>query len=84
MIRFLGAFAWLRWRILINTMKGGRRRDTLERLSRISAIVLPIVIYLCFGILAVGLAGLALAGGYLIGSDSSDTQAGQYKRRNYF
>ena len=63
MIRFLYAFAWLKWRILINTMKGGRRRDAVERLSRITAIVLPIAIYLGFGTLAVGLAGLALAGG---------------------
>lgn len=41
MIRFLRSFLWLRWRLLVNGLRGGRRRDRLERLSRFAAVAVP-------------------------------------------
>ncbi|HWC77834.1 MAG TPA: hypothetical protein VG778_10240 [Blastocatellia bacterium] len=70
MIRFLKAFAWLRWRLLINGLKGGRRRDTIERFSRIAALAAPIFILLLFSGAALFLAVLGLIGGLAIASGS--------------
>ncbi len=44
MIRFLRAFAWLRWRLLLNGVRGSRRRDTLEQISRLLALIVPALI----------------------------------------
>ncbi|MCR4373654.1 MAG: hypothetical protein NUW22_02275, partial [Acidobacteria bacterium] len=44
MIRFLRAFAWLRWRLLLNGVRGSRRRDTLEQVSRLLALIVPALI----------------------------------------
>lgn len=44
MIRFLRAFAWLRWRLLLNGVRGSRRRDTLEQISRLLALIVPVLI----------------------------------------
>jgi hypothetical protein len=44
MIRFLRAFAWLRWRLLFNGVRGSRRRDTLEQVSRLLALIVPALI----------------------------------------
>lgn len=69
MIRQLRAFAWLRWRLLLNGVRGARRRDTLEQISRVLALVAPIAIVV-FSLgsviaLSVGgfMAGRTLAGG---------------------
>src|SRR5205814_751177 len=32
---------WLRWRLIINSLKGAERRDTLERASRVAALIVP-------------------------------------------
>lgn len=74
MIRQLRAFAWLRWRLLLNGVRGARRRDTLEQISRVLALVAPaaIVVLSLGSIIALGF------GGYLAGhtlarqSDISD------------
>ncbi len=69
MIRQIRAFAWLRWRLLINGVRGAKRRDTLEQISRILAMVAPAMIVVAsLGsviALSVGgvLAGSALARG---------------------
>lgn len=69
MIRQLRAFAWLRWRLLLNGVRGARRRDTLEQISRMLALVAPVaIVVLSLGsVIALGiggyLAGHALAGG---------------------
>lgn len=62
MMRLLRAFAWFRWRILANSVRADRR-DTIEQLSRVAALVMP-------GLLAatsVGSVVLAIAGGWLAG-----------------
>ena len=44
MIRSLRAFMWLRWRLLVNAIRGSERRDTLERVSRTLAVMAPILV----------------------------------------
>jgi hypothetical protein len=63
MIRQLRAFAWLRWRLLLNGVRGARRRDTLEQISRVLALVAPVaIVVLSLGsVIALGI------GGYLAG-----------------
>ena len=60
MIRFLRAFAWLRWRLLLNSVRGSRRRDTFEQLSRLLALVVPaIIVAMSMGsIISVSVGGL--------------------------
>lgn len=55
MTRFLRAFVWLRWRTLVNTLKGGRRRDALERSSRALALAVAVLALLLSLAAAVGL-----------------------------
>lgn len=69
-MRFLKAFAWLRWRLLINTIRGSRRRDRLEGLSRITNVAIKAALLLIpigGGLL---LLVLGLLGGYAVGSGS--------------
>lgn len=42
-LRLVKAFVWLQWRLLVNGLKGGRKRDSLERFSRWSDATLPAV-----------------------------------------
>jgi hypothetical protein len=69
MIRQLRAFGWLRWRLLMNGVRGAKRRDTLEQISRVLALLAPvaIVVFSLGSILALSFggffAGLALATG---------------------
>jgi len=63
MIRQLRAFAWLRWRLLLNGVRGARRRDTLEQISRMLALVAPIAIV----VLSLGSIIALSIGGYLAG-----------------
>ncbi len=44
MIQSLRAMTWLRWRLLLNTVRGGRRRDAMERVSRVMALMVPIIL----------------------------------------
>src|SRR5438477_10231170 len=44
MIRFLVAFSRLRWRLMANSLRGGERRDTIERVSRAVALVAPAIL----------------------------------------
>jgi hypothetical protein len=40
-MRFLRAFAWLRWRLLANGLRAAERRDMVERVSRVTALIAP-------------------------------------------
>ena len=51
MIRSLRAFIWLRWRLLANSLRGGRRRDTLEQISRSLQLFTPIIL----GVMSLGI-----------------------------
>lgn len=68
MIGLLRAFAWLRWRLLLGTLRGGSRRDALERLSRILAVLVPAAILLGVAVTACGLGAAALGAGWAMGS----------------
>jgi hypothetical protein len=48
MIRALRAMGWLRWRLLLNTLRGGRRRDAMERVSRVMALMVPFILAALF------------------------------------
>jgi len=66
MIATLRAFAWLRYRFLVNGLRGGKRRDSMERLSRVAAVVVPALLLMFFLVAAVGLGALAFTGGRLV------------------
>ncbi len=67
-LRLLRAMAWLQWRLLVNGLKGGRRRDSLERFSRWSDAAGPALaaVLLIPGALLMAAAG-GLAG-WMLGS----------------
>ena len=63
MWRAFRAFAWLRWRLLRNQLRGGRRRDTFEQISRALALVVPaMLVTLALGSI-VGIGGIGLFAG---------------------
>lgn len=59
----LRAFAFLRWRLLLNGVRGSSRRDTVEQISRILAVLAPvaIVVFSLGSVLALSVGGF-LAG----------------------
>jgi hypothetical protein len=69
-MRTLRAFAWLRFRLLANSLRGSERRDTLERVSRTLTLMLPIAV----AALSIGsmlaLSILGFIGGRLMASGS--------------
>lgn len=67
-MRTLRAIMWLRWRLLMGSLRGGQRRDSMEMVSRALAAVIPIAfIALSFGsVVAVCLLGFL--GGRAIGT----------------
>lgn len=75
MIRFLRAFAWLRWHLLLNGIRASARRDTWEQVSRILALAVPaLVVVLSLGSIigvSIGalLGGNALATGRFVAPD---------------
>jgi hypothetical protein len=44
MIRSLRAFVWLRWRLIVNGVRSGQRRDRLEQVSRTLQALSPFVL----------------------------------------
>ncbi|HKQ61849.1 MAG TPA: hypothetical protein VJS92_11180, partial [Candidatus Polarisedimenticolaceae bacterium] len=67
MIRSLCALVWLRWRLLINRLRPGRRRDAWEDVSRILGALAPWFAALLLLPTALGLGALGLWGGLLLG-----------------
>jgi hypothetical protein len=61
MLRILRAFAWMRWRVLMNSLERTGARDTLERLSLAVEQIGPLV---AIGLMVPSAAGLAILGGY--------------------
>lgn len=72
-MRQLRAFAWLRWRLLLNGVRGSKRRDTLEQVSRVLALVAPaaIVVFSLGSIIALGFGGFS--GGLALARGDSST-----------
>jgi len=75
-LRCLRAIVWLRWRLLKNSMAGGRKRDTLEQMSRALALIMPLlVVALSAGtFLAVSIVGFI--GGTLMSDGSLESGPG--------
>jgi hypothetical protein len=68
MIRALRAMGWLRWRLLLNTLRGGRRRDAMERVSRAMALMVPFIMAALF----VGSTAVMTVAGFLGGQAVAD------------
>lgn len=69
MVRYLRAFAWLRWRLLMNGLERTGRRDRLQRLSFATESLSPILLLL---VMLPGAFGLAIAGllaGFTLGGE---------------
>ena len=66
MFRILRAFAWLRWRMLVNSLEKTGSRDTLERFSLAIEKLGPLLAAILLVPSAVFLAGLGVASGYLL------------------
>ena len=62
-MRMFAAFVWLRWRLLVNSMRGAKRRDTLEQISRVLALLVPILIAVMSIGMVVGTTLMAFVGG---------------------
>jgi hypothetical protein len=76
MTSFLRAFVWLRWRTLVNTLKGGRRRDGLERSSRALALAVAVLALLLSLAAAVGLGWLGFFSGRAMGEGEIKPEPG--------
>src|SRR5215212_2710842 len=66
MLRTLRAFAWLRWRMLINALEKTGARDTLERFSLAMEKLGPIMAGILMIPSALLLAAVASGGGYAL------------------
>lgn len=65
MIRFLRTFSWLRWRLMANSLRGGDRRDTIERVSRVVALVGPAILLTVMISSVISAIALGFVGGWL-------------------
>jgi hypothetical protein len=63
MLSSLRAITWLRWRLLANTIRGGKRRDRLEQISRAFAVFVPIVVAAMLTGSVIAVTTLAFIGG---------------------
>lgn len=68
--RLLRAFAWLQWRLLVNGLRGGRRRDAVERFSRIGEVALPAAMILLMIPVLGGMAGAGAVAGWHIATNA--------------
>jgi hypothetical protein len=72
----LASFVWLRWRLLLNGLRGGRRHDTFENVSRVVSLLAPAAVMAFFGLAAATLAVLGfIAGTLAAGPDPAMTRA---------
>ena len=69
MLRYFRAFVWLRWRVLMNALERGGRRDTLERISRATEQLGPILLGLLLVPSALALGALGLVAGRAMAHD---------------
>jgi len=77
-LRGLRAIVWLRWRLLRNSISGGRKRDALEQVSRAMALMVPIAIAsLSLGTF-IAISVIGFLGGRAIGSGLVDMAAGLF------
>ena len=65
--RTLRAFAWIRWRVLVNSLDRTGARDTIERFSLAAEQIGPLIAFAMLVPSAVALAGLGGYAGYWMG-----------------
>ena len=70
MFRILRTFAWMRWRVFVNSLESTGARDRLERFSIAIEQVGPIMAAVFTIPSMIALAGLGAAGGYLLAAGS--------------
>ncbi len=70
-LRTLKAFAWMRWRMLVNSFERTGSRDTLERFSLAIEKLGPILAAILLIPSAIAMAALGLAAGYLLATGGS-------------
>jgi hypothetical protein len=73
MMRILRAFAWLRWRMLVNSLEKTGARDTLERFSLAIEKLGPIMALIVMIPSALALAVVGAAGGFGLGRGDQDS-----------
>jgi hypothetical protein len=71
MLRILKAFAWMRWRMLVNSLEKTGSRDTLERFSLAIEKLGPILTAILLVPSAIALGGIGVASGYLLATGGS-------------
>ena len=71
MFSILRAFAWLRWRMLVNSFEKTGSRDALERFSIAIEKLGPLLAAILLVPSAIFLAGLGVAAGYLLATEGS-------------
>lgn len=80
MLRILRAFAWMRWRIFVNSIEKTGARDALERFSVAIEHIAPIILALVMVPSALALAGLAGYAGYQLAAGAGGSIAVQIVR----
>ena len=63
-VRLLRAFAWLRWRLAINSLRKGRRKGGLEAVSAAMSVAVPILLGILIIPLLLGIAVASVIGGW--------------------
>jgi hypothetical protein len=71
MLRILRAFAWMRWRVLINSLERRGSRDVLERVSIAVEQVTPVLLLLVLIPSCVALCGLGAYDGWTVARGES-------------
>ena len=66
MLRILQAFAWMRWRVLVNSLERTGARDTLERFSIAIEHLGPLIAIVLLVPSTLAVAGLGAAAGYAL------------------
>ncbi len=69
MIRYLRAFAWLRWRVFMNALERTGRRDRLQRFAIAAESLGPVLLGLVLVPTALGLAVAGVVIGFSLGRD---------------
>ena len=71
--RILRAFAWLRWRVLLNSLERRGSRDVVERFSLAVEQLAPTIAALLMLPSAIALAGAGLHAGWTLGHGAADS-----------
>lgn len=72
MVRILKAFAWMRWRMLINSLEKTGSRDALERFSLAIEKLGPLLAAILLVPSAIFLAALGVSAGYLLATGGTE------------